>query len=121
MTSLSDKNTIKLAACWTHTLNRWKALTRFLNDGAIELDINSVERANRPVTLGHKNHLFAGSQEGSKRWAIICSLIETAKMNGIEPYAYIHDILQRMLDGHPANRIDELLPWQWKLNNTVNK
>ena len=104
-----------------YTLNRWKALTRFLNDGAIELDTNSVERAIRPVTLGRKNHLFAGSQEGGKRWAIICSLIETAKMNGVEPYAYIHDILQKMLDGHPANRIDELLPWQWKLNNTVNK
>jgi len=70
--------------------------------------------------LGRKNHLFAGSHEGGKRWAVICSLIETAKMNGVEPYAYIHDILQKMLDGHPVNRIDELLPWQWKLNNTVN-
>ena len=109
-----------LVAAIRYTLHRWKALVRFLNDGAIELDTNSVERAIRPVTLGRKNHLFAGSHEGGKRWAVICSLIETAKMNGVEPYAYIHDILQKMLDGHPVNRIDELLPWQWKLNNTVN-
>jgi transposase len=109
-----------LANAIRYTLNRWKALTRFLNDGAIELDTNSVERAIRPVTLGRKNHLFAGSQEGGKRWAIICSLIETAKMNGVEPYAYIHDILQRMLDGHPVTRLDELLPWNWEPQNPVN-
>lgn len=103
-----------LAMAIKYALSRWKALTRFLTDGRIELDTNSVERAIRPVTLGRKNHLFAGSDEGGNRWAMICSFIETAKMNGVEPYAYLQDILQRMVNGHPVNRIDELLPWNWK-------
>ncbi|KCZ60307.1 transposase domain-containing protein, partial [Hyphomonas chukchiensis] len=84
--------------------------TRFLDDGRIELDTNPVERAIRPVALGRKNHLFAGSDGGAERWAILCSLIETAKLNGVEPYAYLADILQRMADGYPANRLGDLLP-----------
>jgi len=108
-----------LAMAIKYALSRWKALTRFLTDGRIELDTNSVERAIRPVTLGRKNHLFAGSDEGGNRWAMICSFIETAKMNGVEPYAYLQDILQRMVDGHPVNRIDELLPWNWKPQKPV--
>jgi len=74
----------------------------FLHDGRIELDTNPVERAIRPVTLGRKNHLFAGSDGGGARWAIVCSLIETCKLNGVEPYAYLHDVLQRMVDGQPS-------------------
>ena len=66
------------------------------------------------MALGRKNHLFAGSDGGGERWATLCSLIETAKLNDIEPYAYLHDVLQRMVDGHPINRLDELLPWNWK-------
>jgi len=64
--------------------------------------------------LGRKNHLFAGSDGGGARWATLCSLIETAKMNDLEPYAYLRDVLERMVDGHPINRLDELLPWNWK-------
>ena len=64
--------------------------------------------------LGRKNHLFAGSDGGADRWAIVASLLETAKLNGIEPYAYLKDVLERMTDGHPTSRIDELLPWNWK-------
>jgi len=70
--------------------------------------------------LGRKNHLFAGSDSGGARWAKVCSLIETAKLNNIEPWAYLKDILERMTNGHPASRIDDLLPWNWTPQNTVN-
>lgn len=108
-----------LADAIRYALSRWEGLTRFLNDGRVELDTNSVERAIRPVALGRKNHLFAGSDGGGHRWAVICSLIETAKLNDVEPYAYLANILQRMIDGHPVNRLDELLPWNWKAGNPV--
>jgi transposase len=109
----------KLAEAIRYALSRWDGLTRFLHDGRIELDTNSVERAIRPVALGRKNHLFAGSDGGGARWATLCSLIETAKLNDVEPYAYLHDVLQRMVDGHPINRLDELLPWNWKSTKAV--
>ena len=67
----------------------------------------------RPIALGRKNHLFAGSDGGGVRWATICSLIATAKLNNVEPFAWLRDVLQRMTDGHPANRLDELLPHRW--------
>jgi hypothetical protein len=103
----------KLAEAMRYALSRWDGLTRFLHDGRIELDTNPVERAIRPVALGRKNHLFAGSDGGGVRWAILCSLIETCKLNGAEPLAYIRDVLTRMVEGHPINRLDELLPWNW--------
>jgi transposase len=109
----------KLADAIRYALSRWDGLTRFLHDGRIELDTNPVERAIRPVALGRKNHLFAGSDEGGARWATLCSLIETCKMNGVEPYAYLRDVLERMVDGHPINRIDELLPWNWQPAESV--
>jgi transposase len=93
-----------LAEAIRYALSRWEGLTRFLRNGRIELDTNPVER----------NHLFAGSDGGGNRWAIVCSLIETCKLNGVEPYAYLRDVLTRMVDGHPINRLDELLPWAWK-------
>jgi transposase len=96
----------RLAEAIRYALSRWHRLTRFLHDGRIELDTNPVERAIRPVALGRKNHLFAGSDAGGARWATLSSLIETAKLNDVEPYAYLHDVL----DGHPINRLDELLP-----------
>jgi transposase len=102
-----------LADAIRYALARWPALCRFLDDGRIELDNNPVERAIRPVALGRKNHLFAGSDGGGARWAIVCSLIATAKLNDVEPYAYLKDVLQRMVDGHPINRLDQLLPWNW--------
>jgi transposase len=68
------------------------------------------------VALGRKNQLLAGSDGGGERWAMACSLIATAKLNGIEPYAYLRDVLQRMVDGHPINGLDDLLPWNWKPN-----
>jgi transposase len=108
-----------LAEAIRYALSRWEGLTRFLHDGRIELDTNPVERAIRPVALGRKNHLFAGSDGGGCRWAMLCSLIETCKLNDVEPYAYLHDVLTRMVDGHPINRLDELLPWNWKSPKAV--
>jgi transposase len=104
----------KLAEAIRYALSRWSALCRFLDDGRVDLDTNPVERAIRPVTLGRKNHLFAGSDGGGARWATVSSLIQTCKLNGVEPYAYLSDVLRRMVDGHPASRLDDLLPWNWK-------
>ena len=70
----------------------------------------------RAMALGRKNHLFAGSDGGGVRWATVCSLIATAKLNNVEPFAWLRDVLQRMTDGHPASRLDELLPWNWQPN-----
>jgi transposase len=109
----------KLAEAMRYALVRWTALSRFLHDGRIELDTNPVERAIRPVALGRKNHLFAGSDTGGTRWAVVCSLIETCKLNGVEPYAYLKDVLTRMVHGHLVNRLDELLPWAWKPQDHV--
>jgi len=109
----------KLADAIRYALVRWDGLTRFLHDGRIELDTNPVERAIRPIALGRKNHLFAGSDGGGARWATLCSLIETAKMNDVEPYAYLRDVLERMVDGHLVNRLDELLPWNWQPAESV--
>jgi len=103
-----------LADAIRYALTRWEALSRFLHDGRIDMDTNPVERAIRPITLGRKNHLFAGSDGGAQRWAIVRSLIETARLNDVEPYAWLRDVLQRMVDGHPVNRLDELMPWAWK-------
>lgn len=107
-----------LAAAIRYTLARWSALCRVLEDGHIELDNNPVERAIRPIALGRKNHMFAGSDKGAQRWAILASLIETAKLNKVEPHAYITDVLTRLSAGHPNSQIDELLPWNWEPKTT---
>jgi len=107
-----------LAEAIRYALARWPALCRFLDDGRIDLDTNTVERAIRPVTLGRKNALFAGSDGGADRWATISTLITTAKLNEVDPQAWITDVLQRMTDGHPINRVDDLLPWNWQTSST---
>src|SRR5260370_40843238 len=96
----------RLAQAIRYALTRWPALCDFLEAGRIELDNNSVERAIRPVALGRKNHLFAGSDGGAERWATVCSLIASAKLNDVEPFAYLRDTLQRMTEGHPMSRLD---------------
>jgi len=96
-----------------YALNHWDGLQRFLEDGRIELDNNSVERAMRPVCLSRKNSLFAGSDEGGENWACLASLIETCKLNGVNPQAYFADLLTRLVNGWPQKRIDELMPWNW--------
>ena len=90
-----------------------EALTRYTRDGRLEMTNNAAERAIRPLVLGRKNYLFAGSDSGGVRAAKMYTLIETAKLNGLDPEAYLRDIIARIA-GHPINRIDELLPWTWK-------
>jgi transposase len=103
----------KVAAALRYALSRWVGLSRFLDDGHIEIDSNVVERAIRPLALNRKNALFAGSDGGGEHWAIHASLIETCKLNGVDPQAYLADIFARLVEGHPINRLDELLPWNW--------
>jgi transposase len=109
LASVSGKSTI--AEAIRYALSRWEGLTRFLDDGRIEIDSNVVERSIRPIALGRKNHLFAGSDRGGEHWAVVASLIETCKMNQINPQAYLRDVLARIVARHPMSRIDELLPF----------
>jgi transposase len=102
-----------MAEAIRYALNHWDGLRRFLEDGRIEIDSNSIERAMRPVSLSRKNSLFAGSDEGGENWACLASLIETCKLNGVNPQAYFTDLLTRLVNGWPQNRIDELMPWHW--------
>jgi transposase len=96
-----------------YTLSRWTGLTRFLDDGRIELDTNAVERAMRPIALNRKNSLFAGSDEGAHHWAILATLVECCKLHAVNPQAYFEDVLTRLVNGHPQSDIDQLTPWAW--------
>ncbi len=104
----------KLAEAIRYALSRWEGLTRFIDDGRIELDNNTVERSIRPIALNRKNALFAGSDGGAEHWAIIASLIETCKLNDVDPLAYLTDVLTRIVNGHPNSNIDKLLPWAYR-------
>ena len=102
-----------VAEAMRYGLGRWEGLTRFLQDGRIEIDTNVVERSIRPIALNRKNALFAGSDEGGTNWAIIASLIETAKLNDVNPHAWLTDTLTKLVNRWPASRIDELMPWAY--------
>jgi transposase len=99
LTLISQKS--KLAEAFRYALSRWQGLTRFIDDGRIEIDSNVVERAIRPIALTRKNALFAGSDGGAAHWAVVASLIETCKLSGVEPHAYLTDVMTRIVDGHP--------------------
>ena len=103
----------KLAEAIRYALSRWAGLSLFLDDGRIEIDSNVVERAIRPLALTRKNALFAGSDGGAAHWAVIASLVETCKLIGVEPQAYLADVISRIVTGHPQSRLDELLPWAY--------
>jgi transposase len=103
----------KIAEVIRYGFNHWNGLALFLEDGRIEIDSNTVERSIRPITLNRKNALFAGSDEGGSNWGILASLIETAKLNRVEPNAYLTDVLTKLVNGWPASRIDDLLPWAY--------
>ena len=95
-----------------YMLTRWQAFTRFLDDGRICLSNNAAERALRGLALGRKSWLFAGSERGAERAALMDTLIHTAKLNDVDPQAWLADVLARIAD-HPVHRLDELLPWNW--------
>jgi transposase len=97
----------------SYALDHWEGLNRFVDDGKIEIDSNAVERSIRGVCLTRKNSLFAGSPGGAENWAIVASIIETCKLNGVDTQAYLTDVLTRIVNGHPNKRIDELMPWRW--------
>ena len=108
LSKLSPKSDVAVSI--RYALERWSALLRYCEDGRIEMDNNAAERALRAVALGRKNYLFAGSDTGGERAAAIYSLLGTAKLNGIDPEAYLGSVLRRIAD-HPINRIADLLPW----------
>jgi hypothetical protein len=96
-----------------YALNHRDGLEHFLEDGRAEIDSNTVERAIRPVVLSRKNALFAAGDDGGRRWADLASLVETCKLNGVNPQVYLTDLLTRLVNGWPQSRIDELMPWHW--------
>jgi transposase len=111
--SASTLSQDKLAVAIAYALKRWVALTRYIDDGRLEIDNLITERAIRGVAIGRRNWLFAGSKAGGERAAAIYSITETCKLNGVEPLAYITDVTQKIASDWPNSRIDELMPWKW--------
>ena len=107
-----------MAVAIRYALTRWTVLLRYCDDGTLEIDNNAAERALRAVALGRKNYLFAGSDAGGERAAAMYTLIGSAKLNGLDPEAYLRYVLDRIAD-HPINRISELLPWEVSLAEPV--
>jgi transposase len=104
-----------LAEAIRYAQRHWPGLVLFLEDGRLEPDTNTVERAIRPIALGRKNALFAGSDGGARHWAMVASLVATAKLDGVEPLAWLTDVLERMVSGRTkAHELERLLPWAWK-------
>src|SRR5215467_3563779 len=112
---LSARN--EVAKAIAYSLNQWRGLTRFLDDGRLCMSNNAAERALRCVAVGRNNWTFAGSDAGGRRAAAIYTLVETAKLNDADPRAWLADVLARLPD-HPAKRIGDLLPWNWKVSPT---
>jgi hypothetical protein len=113
---LSRKSEVTVAI--HYALGRWTQLLRYVNDGLLEIDNNSAERSLRAVAVGRKNFLFAGSDAGGERAAAMYSLIGTAKLNGVDPEAYLAYVLARIAD-HPLQQIDQLLPWNTPVRRTT--
>ena len=111
----------KIARALRYPLNHWDGLLLYLDDGRIEIDSNTVERSIRPLALSRKNALFGYRDAGGERWAILASLIETAKLSGINPEAWLADVLTRLAGGHRMRDIDDLLPWHWPSAESLAK
>jgi hypothetical protein len=109
VTRLSAKS--ELAEAFRYTLKRQQALSRFLTDARLEIDNNIAENAMRGIALGRKNYPIAGSDTGGERAANIYSILQTAKLNEINPEAYLRDTLDRIANGHPISQINQLMPW----------
>ena len=103
----------RIAQAIDYSLNHWAALTRHLQDGAVPIDNNLIERQIKPWKLGAKNWLFIGSELAGQRAAVVMSLVQSAKLNGLDPWAYLRDVLER-IHSHPSHCIDELLPNRWR-------
>lgn len=104
-----------LALAIRYALRHWSGLIVFLEDGRVEMDNNIVERAIRPIPMTRKVALFAGSDGGARHWAIAMTLIQTAKLNGVEPMAWLTDVLRRIVSGRTkAHELQNLLPWNWR-------
>jgi transposase len=101
----------RLGEAIRYALTRWEGLALFLEDGRVDLDSNTVERSIRPLALGRKNALFAGSDEGGDNWAVIATLVECCKLNGVNPHHWLTDTLTKLAAGHPARAVGELMPW----------
>jgi transposase len=110
-----------IAEAIRYGLNHWDGLTRFLEDGRIELDTNIVERGMRPIVLNRKNALFAGHDQGAENWAAIASLVETCKLHGVDPQGYFTDVLTKLVNLWPASRLDELMPWAWAAQRSADR
>ena len=108
---LSSK--VALAKAIQYALTRWDALTRYGYDGRLGIDNNPAERSLRGIALSRKNFLFLGSEAGGNRASILYSVLESAKLNGLDPEAYLAGVIAAMAAGHPITRLDELLPWNW--------
>jgi transposase len=119
LTRLSGKSLT--AEAIRYALHHWDGLTRFLDDGRIELDTNIVERSIRPIVINRKNALFAGHDEGAENWACIASLVETCKLHGVDPQTYFTDVLTKLVDLWPASRLDDLMPWNWESGAAVQR
>ena len=105
----------KLAEAINYALNHWDGLTLFLSDGRVEVDSNTVERSMRPIAMGRRNSLFSGSEGGAESWAILASLVNTAKLHDLDPQAYLADVLERIVSGRTkSHQLHELLAWNWK-------
>ena len=104
-----------LAEAIRYTFTHWNGLTRFLDDGRLEVDNNTVERTMRPIALGRRNHLFAGDDGGAETWSILASLLTTARLNDVDPFTWLADVLDKVASGAvKANDLDRLLVWNWK-------
>jgi hypothetical protein len=109
-----------LAQAIRYALNHWNGLILFLDDGRLELDTNTVERAIRLIALTRKNALFAGADSSGRHWAIIASLLQTARLNNVEPLAWLTDVLERIVSGRTRqHELETLLPWNWKPAKSV--
>ena len=109
---------IDLSKDINYSLKQWEAFTRFLDDGRICMTNNAAERALRGIAVGRRNWTFAGSDAGGQRAAAVYSPVETCKLNNIDPQAWLADVLARLPD-HPAQKVDELLPWNWKARQSA--
>ena len=122
LTALLEELSVKstLAKAIRYTLGHWDGLTLFLGDGRVEIDSNTVERTMRGIALGRHSYLFAGSERGARNWAILASLLTTAKLNGVDPLTWLTDVLERVVSGRTkSHQLHDLLPWNWKAGRTA--